>query len=68
MRRDLELPRSYEAERGVLGAVLMDNSVLSSVLQFVGPDDFAWDTRCCAISVRASFEERHTERKGGAIT
>ncbi|MGH7844788.1 MAG: DnaB-like helicase N-terminal domain-containing protein, partial [Candidatus Binatia bacterium] len=33
-------PQNLEAECSVLGAVMLDNSVLNRVLEIIGPEDF----------------------------
>ncbi len=38
------LPASVEAERSILGAILLDNTVYSQAAEFLRPDDFSLDS------------------------
>ena len=37
------LPASMEAERSILGAILLDNSLYDQAAEYLAPDDFSLD-------------------------
>jgi len=55
------LPHNLEAERALLGSVLLDNGALNIILEFVRKDDFFADThRIVFEKMLALFEKTHT--------
>ncbi len=61
LEQNLPMPFSLEAEQSVLGAVLVDSSCLTTVMEYVKPECF-YDKRhqgyfflsCCAFSAPGS--------------
>lgn len=60
LEQNLPMPFSLEAEQSVLGAVLVDSSCLTTVMEYIKPECFYDnDTRgflrsCCAFSALGS--------------
>ena len=48
-------PQNLEAERGVLGSILLDNEVLHDVIPLLGPDDFYRDAHQALYKVVREF-------------
>jgi hypothetical protein len=53
-------PQSLEAEESVLGGVLLDNTAIDRVLEFVRPDDFSIARRTAGSSAPCSRWPRRT--------
>lgn len=51
-------PQSLEAERGVLGSLLMDSSTLPKALEILQPNDFYWDIHQLIYKAILSVESR----------
>lgn len=51
-------PQSLEAERGVLGSLLMDPSTLPKALEILQPSDFYWDIHQLIYKAILSLESR----------
>ena len=59
-------PQSLDAERSVLGGILLDNSALNDILEFLKPDDFYREAHrkvfeaMCSLSVKSEPIDRIT--------
>jgi len=58
MNGDSPLPHNLEAERAILGAVLMDNQRIGDALTFVGPVDFFREAHRRIFRTMAGLSER----------
>ncbi len=55
------LPQNLEAERSVLGAILLDSAAISLVIPILGPDDFFPDTHRRIFAAMVELSQRSAE-------
>jgi replicative DNA helicase len=54
----IAVPQSLDAERAVLGSVLLDNGALNVILEFIGKDDFFSDSHRVILEKMLALSEK----------